>query len=275
MGIKFRCPNGHKLNVKSFLAGKRGVCPKCGTSVRIPERSQDTAPDDQGDAEEGDDLLDEARFPAPGRAAAAANGNSAVAARAAAPVAIPVIPSPVAMAAPAMGAVASPAGDPIAETPAAIWYVRPPGGGQYGPARGDLMRRWIVEGRVTSDSLVWREGWTDWRQAGQVFSALPSAVPQPPPAPVAAAPVAGAPASAGSPAKEETPAPLPRSTRLTSRYESRKKTGSGLGIAAIVFLGLLCVVLAVLLVYFVGGFHNGSTQPPSSAKQTKTERGGQ
>src|SRR5947207_1658814 len=37
MGIKFRCPNGHKLNVKSFLAGKRGICPHCGVGVDIPE----------------------------------------------------------------------------------------------------------------------------------------------------------------------------------------------------------------------------------------------
>ena len=36
MGIKFRCPNGHKLHVKSFLAGKKGVCPKCGTKVDVP-----------------------------------------------------------------------------------------------------------------------------------------------------------------------------------------------------------------------------------------------
>lgn len=36
MGIRFKCPNGHALHVKSFLAGKRGVCPKCGTSVQIP-----------------------------------------------------------------------------------------------------------------------------------------------------------------------------------------------------------------------------------------------
>ena len=40
MGIKFHCPNGHKLNVKSFLAGKKGVCPKCGTKVRIPVVSE-------------------------------------------------------------------------------------------------------------------------------------------------------------------------------------------------------------------------------------------
>ncbi|HEY1786473.1 MAG TPA: hypothetical protein VGG30_13015 [Pirellulales bacterium] len=40
MGIKFTCPNGHKLNVKPFLAGKRAVCPKCGVKMRIPMESQ-------------------------------------------------------------------------------------------------------------------------------------------------------------------------------------------------------------------------------------------
>ena len=48
MGIKFRCPNGHKLHVKSFLAGKRGVCPKCGVAVEIPGGSTD---DEGGDIE--------------------------------------------------------------------------------------------------------------------------------------------------------------------------------------------------------------------------------
>ena len=36
MGIRFSCPNGHKLHVKNFLAGKRGVCPECGVTVDIP-----------------------------------------------------------------------------------------------------------------------------------------------------------------------------------------------------------------------------------------------
>jgi hypothetical protein len=36
MGIRFNCPNGHKLNVKEFLAGKRGVCPQCGAKFVIP-----------------------------------------------------------------------------------------------------------------------------------------------------------------------------------------------------------------------------------------------
>jgi hypothetical protein len=39
MGIRFYCPNGHKLHVKSFLAGKRGICPHCGVPVDIPYTS--------------------------------------------------------------------------------------------------------------------------------------------------------------------------------------------------------------------------------------------
>src|SRR4051794_12581638 len=47
MGIRFSCPNGHKLNVKTFLAGKRGVCPQCGAKFVIP------ATEDSGDFESG------------------------------------------------------------------------------------------------------------------------------------------------------------------------------------------------------------------------------
>jgi hypothetical protein len=36
MGIRFTCPSGHKLHVKSFLAGKRGICPHCGATFQIP-----------------------------------------------------------------------------------------------------------------------------------------------------------------------------------------------------------------------------------------------
>jgi hypothetical protein len=40
MGIRFTCPNGHKLNVKEHLAGKRGVCPNCGAKFLIPATSE-------------------------------------------------------------------------------------------------------------------------------------------------------------------------------------------------------------------------------------------
>jgi len=36
MGIRFLCPNGHKLNVKQALAGKHGICPDCGAKFLIP-----------------------------------------------------------------------------------------------------------------------------------------------------------------------------------------------------------------------------------------------
>jgi hypothetical protein len=39
MGIRFLCPNGHKLNVKSGLAGKRASCPECGAKLLVPVAS--------------------------------------------------------------------------------------------------------------------------------------------------------------------------------------------------------------------------------------------
>jgi hypothetical protein len=34
------------------------------------------------------------------------------------------------------------------------------------------MRRWISEGRVSRDSLVWRDGWADWESAVETFPEL-------------------------------------------------------------------------------------------------------
>jgi hypothetical protein len=49
MGIRFLCPNGHKLNVKSFLAGKRAICPDCGAKVIVPDSpEQDFEPRQSG-----------------------------------------------------------------------------------------------------------------------------------------------------------------------------------------------------------------------------------
>ena len=39
MGIRFLCPNGHKLNVKQFQAGQRGICPFCGVKIVVPAES--------------------------------------------------------------------------------------------------------------------------------------------------------------------------------------------------------------------------------------------
>jgi len=44
MGIRFSCSNGHKLNVKAELAGRKGRCPECGVSVQIPHESNTAEP---------------------------------------------------------------------------------------------------------------------------------------------------------------------------------------------------------------------------------------
>ncbi len=94
--------------------------------------------------------------------------------------------------------------DPIDEAPHAVWYVRPPTGGQYGPASGEIMRKWVGEGRVSGDSLIWREGWADWKTAASQFPEIgggPGGASAPPPPAGITNPVITSPAAAtGSPA---------------------------------------------------------------------------
>lgn len=265
MGIRFYCPNGHKLNVKSFLAGHRGICPFCGIKVEIPKQSTR-----KEEGPEGDVLPEPGHQPAPKPVPIAghpsAGGSGVLRAPAASPIlpasaspkpiqkpasvapivaapvakpapvakatpiaqpistpqAVPVVPvaqaapvipvaqpmpmaqaAPVAQAVPVasqytgMAATSSNVGaaplddsyfaavqgmagpppvaapvDPFDEAPDAVWYVRPPTGGQYGPAAAAVMRTWVQEGRVSADSLVWREGWRDWQEASVVFPQL-------------------------------------------------------------------------------------------------------
>jgi len=182
MGIKFDCSDcGRKLNVKSFLAGKRGICPHCGAKVNIPA---DPVPQ----------VTSASPVPSPAVGAAAQLASPAVEAAPTQPAkTVPTVPitSPAPKsgvtrpmpASPAEGTVpaatvapvpapAAGAPDPITEAPGAVWYVRPSSGGQFGPATGDIMRKWMAEGRVNSDSLLWREGWPDWKPASTLFPHL-------------------------------------------------------------------------------------------------------
>jgi hypothetical protein len=277
MGIRFFCPQGHRLNVKSFLAGKRGVCPDCGASVDIPMQSDARAAskrkrvkggndDEDGvkatavlERPEADQVEIDISLPTPQppshddfaippslelpstalpsdvpsekvtvvstpqyafetvRPAPSPNG-----------VPLPAVAAPIGV---AVAATVSPVvADPIAEAPMAIWYVRPTSGGQYGPARGDVMRKWLGEGRVTIDSLVWREGWTDWRAAAKVFPDLGNG-------------------KNGAVAKDivaEVPvvAEMPRRPIRPARKAS---TAQGIGI--VITLGVVCVGLFVALIW--------------------------
>jgi len=122
MGIRFQCPNGHKLNVKADLAGKRASCPECGVKLVIPSASAEPVT---------------------------------------APAAIVLSPAP---------------------PPGGLWYLQTPGGEQFGPAIESQFRSWIIDGRVTADSHIWRDGWPAWKLARDAADALP--------VPLAAVPVA-------------------------------------------------------------------------------------
>lgn len=158
MGIRFYCPNGHRLNVKDFLAGKRGICPHCEARFRIPRESE--IPKGSPKVKPGS----AAESAAPARRRRSKGGTALKATAREKPTTTArskseLKPQPAAR-------------DPIDEAPDAVWYVRPPSGGQYGPAKGDVVRRWIAEGRVSVDTLVWREGWPDWQLAGPLFPSL-------------------------------------------------------------------------------------------------------
>ncbi|HVW38785.1 MAG TPA: GYF domain-containing protein, partial [Pirellulales bacterium] len=162
MGIKFNCPHCKTpLNVKSELAGKRGRCPQCQQKIEIPKEDSPSG-----------------AMPAP----AAAQSQAGVQAQAAVPSQSVATPEGAQAAAavsdPTPQAASSPsaAGDPISEAPKLQWYVMPPGAAsQYGPAVGEEFRNWIKEGRVTGDTLVWRQDWAEWKLAGAVFPELQSA----------------------------------------------------------------------------------------------------
>ncbi|MDH3717727.1 MAG: GYF domain-containing protein [Planctomycetota bacterium] len=202
MGIRFYCPRGHKLNVKSFLAGKTGYCPHCHARVEIPlESTRESSRSGKKTGEEADDepvhdiplaqpapaehLTGEvpvakpvmpstssspqtpagqtpASVPAANQPATSQPGMNQPAVNQ--PAVSPAVPAPSAAEQPVVAAT-----DPLAESPHAVWYVRPVTGGQYGPAAADVMRQWLDEGRVAADSLVWREGWPDWRPAATTF----------------------------------------------------------------------------------------------------------
>jgi hypothetical protein len=280
MGIRFLCAScGHKLNVKSFLAGKRGVCPKCGNGVDIPLESQitkqaktakpvvvtsaasgvpvvspapvdgpagisasanhrDPLPTFEAPAKAKKPLSRKAVSPSAGApldAAPADSGRLAVpmqpardreALRLATPVATPVEaapPEPVPV-------------DPIDEAPDAIWYIRPSSGGQYGPARGEIMRKWMGEGRVSADSLVWREGWDDWSTAADVFPELGAGITPPVSAPAS-------PASFASPAVGAASA--------GTALRPRRRNSAIVAVTVVAVLGLMCIALFVALIFIL------------------------
>ena len=209
MGVRFACHScGKQLNVKLELAGKRGLCPSCGTRFRIPMDHQDQSIPLDETAERGN----------PGRDADDE---------------VPYTESD------------ESDFDPLDDS-SARWYVRPPNGGRYGPADGVTIRQWISEGRVTASTLLWRDGWAQWRELVEVvpeaFANLPA------PVEVAKAPPPGTATSM------VTPATVGRETDAYLGAKKRRKAKQRVTLIAIlVALSLLLILAIVVAMYWNGG----------------------
>jgi hypothetical protein len=170
MGIRFACHHcNFSLHVKDFQGGKRGRCPECKGPFRIPNQDAAYSIELIEIAVKGSDLPevgaisyqeDTLQGPSLEKAAAVkvavSDGSSNVSTT-------PTIAPHSEM--PRMPKI-------LADSLGAKWFVRPPTGGQFGPASSQLLMDWIQERRVTSDSYLWKEGTSDWELASQLLPEL-------------------------------------------------------------------------------------------------------
>lgn len=167
MGIRFYCPNGHKLNVKSHLAGRTGFCPECGVRLVIPLQS----------TRKSSHELEAERELKESNGSSAQNGTKPLDLKDLSPEqAAPSVPAPHSGNAPAFNAEepenSGGITNPLLQDQTVVWYIQIPGGQQFGPANGQTVQGWIQERRITPTMLVWREGWANWLEAKNVFPEL-------------------------------------------------------------------------------------------------------
>lgn len=170
MGIRFSCHLcNHPLHVKDYQASKRGKCPKCQGAFRVPPKDADfsLALDESASSIQPANLgkplapSDSKIVAATAKPKAATEPKPQVQARAKNPPASTPKPAPEANGHPSM----PPSLLPLIDS---RWYVRPPSGGQYGPATTQMLMDWIAEKRVTADALLWREGLDSWLSAREL-----------------------------------------------------------------------------------------------------------
>jgi predicted RNA-binding Zn-ribbon protein involved in translation (DUF1610 family) len=146
MGIRFFCPNGHKLNVKEHLAGKAGFCPECGARLIIPLQSTRKSSKELNELKEYQE-----NAPQPLEIESATTATTAT---------TPPVSNPNGIT------------NPILQDQTVVWYIQVLGGKQYGPVNGQTIHAWIQERRMEPTMLVWREGWANWLEAKNVFTEL-------------------------------------------------------------------------------------------------------
>lgn len=184
------------MNVKSELAGKIGVCPKCQARMAIPwesvRESSRRRPTSETETAEKTPEATEKVEQTSETSAKTARGTDASNVAAAEDRAASRQPTDEtaterffggARAEAALGDVLRRAVDgrsaerfddlsePLRDA-RLLWYVRTLDNQQYGPATGDVLRTWINERRISPKTLVWREDWAAWQEAGNVFPEL-------------------------------------------------------------------------------------------------------
>lgn len=234
MGIRFACHVCDKhLNIKQELAGRRGVCPACSSKFRIPLRDAEKSTPIESHTSHSQAKAAEGHQ--------ARNGSGRVGDSETRPSTNAVSEEPV-----EVDSIESAGGASISlldDDADATWYVRPPSGGQYGPASGAVLRQWINEGRVASTALLWRDGWPQWRDASEALPELSNDLPQGNAAqattPAAAVPI-NTPPSPQAPELSGQPA---LGAEQRSRSMRRVMLVSLLSVVALALIGVLFIVV--------------------------------
>jgi hypothetical protein len=147
MGIRFFCPNGHKLHVKSQLAGLRAYCPDCGAVLVIPLQST------RKSGKEGGGLIEE-NEPQTNNEIPNADFLS------------DFLPDSNNTA----GNTATPQ-DLL--NPSIDWFVcDPENGDQQGPFKNKFLKQLAQNRQIKPHFYIWREGLTDWVSASLIFPGL-------------------------------------------------------------------------------------------------------
>jgi len=250
MGIRFACHVcEQKLNIKSDLAGRRGICPSCSGRFRIPlQDAERSTPIEQDPTEQDPTEQDPTEQDPTEQESSSKEIDTDVPQFSTPPEAVPESSTP------------PPKLDGPAPEPTTIldhddqgtWYVRPPSGGQYGPATTELLKQWIGEGRVAATSLLWRDGWPQWRDASE---ALPEFVAKLPDNNTETTPQL--PSTANPPAIAESNMSQASSATKTSKLAGNADVGTNRRkrtdqrIYTIGFLSVLVALLIAGLIYAV------------------------
>ena len=252
------------MHVKDFLAGKKSRCPTCQTKFRIPSDGEPLSI--QIPMEDGTDSPAVSTTPV---ALSPVVASSAVVS----PVVAPLVHAPPATVSPNVPPVPS---VPVNDPKAMHWFVRPPSGGQFGPASLDILSDWIQQRRVTPESLIWREGWPEWIPANRAlphlfpeFSARPPAgeplhhpISTPPVTPPTVAPpqlVEATKVAPKEPNLSDNPVSAAQQKALLRLKKKKRKQLQLVGLLSILAI-ILVIILIVVLIW------NPAVQPPPGAK---------